>query len=264
MAHSPHISLIFVNYQSAWSLSLALKSLFSIEREKDLFEVIVINNDPKERHVLLHLAHFFPIQLIESDKNTGFGQGVNTAAAQATGHILGLLNPDIIWQTPSLARIRDFFLKRTAPIILGFSLVNEHGKEEAWSGGRAPSLALLLWNNIFQKFFLDDRKNDETLDWISGCGLFLSRELFQNLDGFDKSFFLYFEDVDLCLRAKKQGASIVRDKRFALMHRGGKSFSSRSGQKNNFYRSQSVYFKKHRPRIEFLVVRFLHGIFRGL
>jgi len=264
MAPSPYISLIFVNYQSAWSLSLALKSLFSREPEQSLFEVIVINNDATESRVLQRMAQLLPFRLIENDTNQGFGQGANKAAQAATGTILGFLNPDILWQEPGLSRLRDFFLKQGTSTILGFRLLDEGGNEEAWSAGKAPRLASLFWNNTFQKFLPKKFPHDEPLDWVSGCGLFLPKSTFLDIGGFDERFFLYFEDVDLCVRAKKQGATIVRDSRFVLAHRGGKSFSTRSLQKKNYFLSQKSFFEKHRPPFEFLVIRFLHRFLRNI
>lgn len=264
MAPSPYISLIFVNYQSAWPISLALKSLFSMEPERSLFEVIVINNDAAESRTLQRMAQLLPFRLIENDTNQGFGQGVNKAAVSASGTVIGLLNPDILWQEPSLSRLRDFFLKQETPAILGFRLLDEDGNEEAWSAGKAPRLASLFWDNIFQNFLPKKFSHDEPLDWVSGCGLFLPKSTFLDIGGFDERFFLYFEDVDLCVRAKKHGAIIVRDPRFVLVHSGGKSFATRSSQKKNYFLSQKSFFKKHRPSFEFLVISFLHRFLRNI
>lgn len=255
---SPYISLIFVNYQSALSLSLALKSLFSLERDRTLFEVVVVNNDALESRVLQEMSRLLPFRLIENDANHGFGQGANKAVSAATGTIVGFLNPDTLWQEASLSQLKDFFLNQTAPTLLGFRLLDADGEEEAWSAGQSPWLGSLLWNNTLQKFIPRQPSYDEPLDWVSGCGLFLPKSTFLSVGGFDEKFFLYFEDVDLCVRAKKHGAVVVRDPRFTLMHRGGKSFSTRSSQKKNFYISQKVFFKKHRSPFEFFVLQLLH------
>ena len=263
MASSPYFSLIFVNYQSVWTLSLALKSLFSLEKERTLFEVIVVNNDARERAALEEMARLLPFRLIENDANHGFGQGANKAAQEATGTILGFLNPDILWQETSLSRLKGFFLGQATPTLLGLRLLDEDGKEEAWSAGKSPRLASLLWNNIFHRF-LPQSPSFDGLEWVSGCGLFVPKDVFLSVGGFDEAFFLYFEDVDLCLRAKGHGVSIVRDPRFTLMHRGGKSFSTHSSQKKRFYNSQETFFKKHRPSSESFVLHLLHRFFRNI
>jgi N-acetylglucosaminyl-diphospho-decaprenol L-rhamnosyltransferase len=258
MMPSPAISLVFVNYHSVWSLSLALKSLFSLEKEKGLFEVIVVNNDPREYQALLALSRILPFQLLHNEINVGFGQAANQGAAVAQGRILGFINPDVLWQESVLSQVREFFEERNLLTILGFTLVTETQEEERFSSGRAPQLSSLLYQNLFPQRFLRDDLFGESVDWVSGCGLFLPQKTFFLLKGFNEDFFLYFEDVDLCLRAKQHHITVVRDARFRLLHRGGKSFSSRKKQKTNFYSSQITYFRKHRPKKEYLFVRFFH------
>lgn len=262
MDANPRISLIFVNYQSAWSLSMALRSLFLKEADTASFEVIVVNNDKGEERALERLARHMPFRLIQSGTNIGFSQGMNSGAAVASGSLIGLVNPDTRWQQAILPEIEAFFSERATPTILGLDLVDEKGEKEPWSGGTAPTLYQLLRNNLPLTGFFRGSSSTTPLDWVSGGGMFLPRELFLSLGGFDNEFFLYFEDVDLCLRAKSRGVAIVRDARFPLMHMGGKSFSSPSQQKAAFYTSQLRYFEKHRPRAEYMIVRLLHRFLR--
>ncbi len=264
MAANPRISIIFVNYQSVWPLSLALRSLFLVEQELDLFEVIVVNNDNREQRALEQLAHYLPFRLVSSGTNIGFGQGANIGASLARGKIIGFLNPDTEWLEKRLKEVEGFMEKQPVPSILGFRLVDREGKQEPWSSGKTPNFAQLFFNNLPLLGFLRNFSENETLDWVSGGGLFIFREDFLGLGGFDKDFFLYFEDVDLCLRAKQRGMAVKCHHRFSLLHSGGKSFSSQSRQKRDFYASQSLYFHKHRPAFESVLVRLLHSFFHGL
>lgn len=263
MSHSPYVSIIFVNYRSIWSLSLALQSLFSLESERALFEVIIVNNDKKERQVLERLAIVFPVRIFQSNQNIGFGQGANEALFFARGEVLGFLNPDIKWQEASLEKLSDFFQKQSIPTILGIPLFDEKMKRDFDSYGEAPNLLLLLQNNLLPiRFFKkNDSKMKKSLDWVSGGALFLPKKTFSALGGFHKDFFLYFEDVNLCLRAKKNGVTIALSPFGRVIHVGGRSFRSQSLQKKYFYTSQSRYYKTHRPWLEWYIVRFLHRFF---
>lgn len=264
MTTNPIISIIFVNFQSVWSLSLALKSLFSREPLEGSFEVIVFNNDPRERVVLKQLSSVLPFRLVQSKENIGFGQGVNRAASHAQGDILGFLNPDTKWSRGSLTEIRGFFKEQSKETILGLHLVDELGAPEPWSKGSAPTLTLLLKEKVVALFGRYGGKKNGALDWVSGGGVFLSKKLFLDLGGFDKDFFLYFEDVDLCVRAKKRGGVIACHSGFSLEHAGGGSFRSPIFQKAQYYLSQERYFQKHRPKVEFWAVCLFHRIFKNI
>lgn len=263
MDKHPRISLIFVNYHSTWQLSLALESLFSIEGESVHFEVIVVNNDKREESALRHVAKQFPFRLISSPSNVGFGQGINMGVAEASGEIVGFLNPDIAWQQPILSRVGDFFQSQE-PSILGITLVGRDGEQEPWSNGVAPSLWELFRNNIVPRTLARALSPSESLNWVSGGGLFLKKSSFQDIGGFDEQFFLYFEDVDLCVRAGKQGMKIVCRPELTLQHLGGKSFSRLASQKKHFYVSQLRYFAKHRPALETFCLRVLHRMIHAL
>ena len=258
MEIKPEFSLIFVNFRSVWYLSLALHKIFAIERERDLFEVIVVNNDQRETRALERLAEQFSFRLVQTKNNLGFGGGANAGAAVARGRIFGFLNPDTEWQHPMLVQMATSFEEAQQPQLLGLVLTNECGVREAWSAGVTPSLGRLIMRKCLP--FLGDMTgiSVEKPEWTSGGALFVSREAFQRVAGFDERFFLYFEDVDFCRRAHKVGIPLVIDARFVILHRGGRSFHSHKSQKQYYYRSQRYYFAKHRPTVEGSLLHFFH------
>lgn len=255
----PRISLIFVNYRSSGSLARALESIRSIENGASDFEIIVVNNDRNERAVLEGLEKSFRFSLIGNEQNGGFAQGANIGAKAARGSILGFLNPDIAWQEKCLSGIGRMFENDARIGISGMRLLRPDGQPEAWSYGSEPDIWGVLRNNLFS--FLNDPPRESTphpiVDWVSGGALFIRSDLFRDLSGFDERFFLYFEDADLCRRARNSGYRVSLASSFPLIHYGGKSQLSILSQKRFFYASQSAYFKKHRPRFEYFLLRFL-------
>lgn len=260
MDANPQITLVFVNYQSIWHLSFAVKKLFSFEGRNTSFEVIVVNNDKKERIACEELAKRLPVKVFHSSQNRGFAFGANYGAQKARGHIIGFLNPDTAWQKEQLGEIGALFIDHKVRKIVGLALLDEKGKQERFSYGKAPTLLRLLKNNLLPFF----SANHFPPEWVSGGALFILKDTFFDLNGFDERFFLYFEDVDLCIRAKKQGGYLDLYSQGIVSHRGGKSFSSRRAQKDFFYRSQEQYFQKHRPFFEYQFVRSWHRIVRGI
>ncbi len=256
MPNNPYFSLIFVNYHSAFELAAALKSLFSYEQHRDLFEVLVVNNDQSETRVLEELARQWGISVRHLSENSGFGTATNEGVRVARGVVIGCINPDTLWTKEILGGLKEYFEQQAEGCLLGLTLLDEQGQPEAWSKGEAPRLTRLVWQNM-ATFFVKQLP-PKTIDWVSGGGLFVNRETWQTLRGFDERFFLYFEDVDLCVRAQDLGVAIVSEERFAITHRGGKSFSSPESQKKYFYASQQQYYKKHRPRWEYTVLKLMH------
>lgn len=262
MSANPHISLIFVNYRSARYLAGALESLFSFERETDLFEVIVVNNDVSEGERLQELKQSLPFLLIESGENSGFGSGNNRGVSLARGKILAFINPDVLWTGAHLHKIARFFDEEEKIGVLGMALLGEDKRPEAWSAGREPSLATLFRNNISPaRQALREKEGLSFPDWVSGGGLFVRAGLFSAIGGFDERFFLYFEDVDLCTEVRQRGFLVAHHSSFPLIHLGGRSQHSERLQKKRFYASQRKYFGKRRPGWEGKALACLHTLF---
>ncbi len=92
--------------------------------------------------------------------------------------------------------------------------------------------------------------------------MIVEKKLFNDLNGFDDNFFMYFEDQDLCLRLKSVGAEIFYFPLSEVFHWGGKSWSEEKLQKVEYYKSQDYFFAKHFRKWQGWVLRFFRGIFK--
>lgn len=259
---SPKISLIFVNYRSAQYLQRALASLLAFEREGDLFEIIVVNNDVEESAALRELKGIYDFLLVESGSNMGFGRGNNLGVRASHGEVLAFINPDVLWTGAHLESIARIFQMNAAVGVVGMALLDENEEPEAWSAGQAPSLLCLVRNNLIgpRQAFAGDH-GLFPVDWVSGGGLCIRKNIFSAIGGFDERFFLYFEDVDLCAEVRRRGLAVVRCADLPLIHFGGKSRHSARIQKKHFYASQKQYFEKWRPRWERITLKWLQFFF---
>ena len=90
-----------------------------------------------------------------------------------------------------------------------------------------------------------DQTKTQEVDWAMGAALFMSRETYALLGGFDQRYFLYMEDEDLCLRAWKQNIPVIYYPEIALIHNHQKG--SRHIGKNTWWHLQSLmkYFRRH-------------------
>ena len=261
METSPRISIVIVNYRSAARIGRLLRSL---PRAADI-SIIVANNDLSERRVLEELSRTAGFILIETGANRGFAAGANTGALAAEGDIIGFLNPDMLWSDTDIRSVRALFEENPKTGIIGLRLTSPSGETEAWSSGNDPSLAGLILANLYRTDrHAATKEAFQSIDWVSGGALFIRTELFRKLGGFDERFFLYFEDADLCRRARQSGSDVLLAGHLPIIHFGGLSQESRPLQKRHFYASQGAYYRKHRGAIEYRLLRFFRFLRYGI
>ncbi len=237
----PKISCIFVNYRSSQLLRASLKSLFLYEKEA-FFEVIIVNNDRDEASALELMKSEFPQILVDqANDNGGFATAANRGATLATGDILFFVNPDTRWQEAFLQRLREFFNKENAIGVVGVSLRTSKGNPEAFSAGTF----LTVKNSLRRVFWRTRYRPAGLVDWVSGAAFAIRADLFRQLNGFDEQFFLYFEDMDLCLRANRNGSRVYYETAYSLTHFSGKSHTGRRSQKQYYDTSLRRYLHKH-------------------
>ncbi|MFA9262328.1 MAG: glycosyltransferase [Undibacterium sp.] len=259
------ISFISVNFRSAESLEHLLFSLAAHFKDTTLdVEYIVVNNDGAERQKIDSLSGSFPgLKIVHTSENVGFGRANQMGSNRAVGELLFFINPDTVLLSGNFRGLMRAFEFRPRAIF-GMALERSGGTRERWSSGPFPSLMELVVNN----FFPFSQKNSweakviQSTDWVSGAALAIRRDFFRELSGFDRDFFLYFEDVDLARRAKDRGAWVAVYPFIRFLHRGGGSVRSVEAQKHSFYVSQLRYFKKWRPSFETAILGLLQKLFR--
>jgi len=261
MPNSDLTSIIIVNYQSRAYLEKCLASVYKY-CPSGVFEIIIVNNDPAEK--LGFLQEKFPqIKIINQAENLGFGAAVNAGAKTAVGQYFFLLNPDAELLNDAVAAAMVKFKKYPRLAVIGGQILDEQNRIQKWLGGRKVNLTELLLNNLGirrSRKLWQSREKTET-DWVSGGAMFVRKDFFEKIGGFDEKFFLYFEDMDLCLRIKKLGGQIIYYPAIKIRHYGGRSFADKKIQKKNYFSSQDYYFRKHFGKFRAWGVRSLRKLF---
>jgi GT2 family glycosyltransferase len=262
MDSRPLFSFILVNFRSAGALAECLDSLEKIGPPPETREIIVVNNDADEADVLESLKRRYGFSLIQSSENLGFGKASNLGARTAQGWFFVFLNPDSSWSEGDLLEAGKYLEADPSRGILGFRLTGPGGGLQPWSAGTEVTLWDIVRNNLglAKSKTLWKSSVPVDADWVSGAALMIRRTLFERLAGFDEDFFLYFEDVDLCRRARLLGRKAIYFPYISIVHLGGKSSPSATRQKRCFYDSQDLYFRKHRPKWEGTVLQWLRRI----
>lgn len=201
------ISIIIVNYNGEKWLGDCLKSIYR-QRIKDL-EIIVVDNFSTDNSVKFIKNNFPQVVIVKSKKNIGFGKGNNLGAVRAAGELLFFLNTDTKLLPSSLKEMLRIFDGRgvdlAGPKLLDFSN-NDFYKNKKLTLDIVGSLA---WG--------------KKTTVVEGCCLMIKKSTFIDLGGFDASFFMYSEDLDLCWRAWLYGYKIKIINSARIKHYGGGS-----------------------------------------
>jgi GT2 family glycosyltransferase len=241
------ISLITVNYRSKRALEMCITSLLpQLKKEGISFEWLVANNSPEES------LDDLPVNTLYTGDNIGFGAAINRVAREAKGEFLWLLNPDTRFLRGNIRSAIDF-ARKNHPALLGFQLKDNTGNRSVYDFGSDFTLIHWAMRKFLPKKSSLPKDNTHThVDWVSGASLLIPKETFQVIRGFDEDFFLYFEDRDLCLRARKRTeAKCFHFPTLVFYHQSGTSFEGNTPiQKKHYYASLLTYTQKHRPFFE--------------
>lgn len=254
-------SIIIVNFKTKELTKNCLDSLFKY-CDKDIFEVILVDNNSGDQSVEFLQNNFKnKIKIIKSSENLGFGKANNLGAKIAQGEYLFLLNSDTLIQNNILKPLYRFLKKNLKSGIVSPNLFLENKERQSHAFGIYPTIR----SEISNKFFYSRIKiinKPFKVDWVSGAAMIIRRKIFQEINGFDPNFFMYFEDLDLCLETKKRGWEIYVLPEIKLIHLGGKSSKNFIERKNYYYLSQDYFFKKHYGILVMKVMQFFRWPYR--
>lgn len=255
------LSFVIVNHKSDFYLS---KCIASLKAANFTFshEIIVIHNDDSSALDRNLLFSFPEVKIFSTGANVGFAKANNFGATFCRGKNFCFLNPDTEFFTCDLQPLLN---KLSSHEIVSPQLVIDlRLTPQKWSAGSEITLFSILKNNIGlnKDALLWKASQPIEVDWVSGACLFITKKLFQELNGFDENFFMYFEDVDLCKRARKLKKKILLFPNIKILHWGGRSRKNAFLQKKMYYISQDYYFKKHFSPLSGLALKLIRTIFQ--
>ncbi len=212
----PFVSVIIVNYNSA---SYALDCIRSLQRQIGVqLEIIVIDNASQDDSLSILQAQLTDqIKLIQSPTNLGFGRANNLGAAQASGEYLLLLNPDtVIDEAHSIEYLVDALLENSKIGLMAPLVVEPRKNKQVVARRSYPSQRYLKHTKKLKNL-------PGQIAWVLGACMLIKRDLFSQINGFDADYFLYGEDIDICLRIRLAGYVIGFTDAVKITHVSGAS-----------------------------------------
>lgn len=265
----PTLSIIVVSYNTR---EMTLDCLRSVHAEtRTPFELIVVDNASGDGSAEAIAAEFPGLRLMAEEVNHGFAAANNLAAKEARGEYLLLLNPDTVVLDGALDKLLEFAKQRPeARIWGGRTLYGDRSlnpsscwrRMDLWSlFCRATGLATAFPNNPVlnsEGYGGWDRTTEREVDIVTGCLFLISRADWDALGGFDPAFFMYAEEADLCLRARKLiGARPRVTPDAVIVHYTGASQTARADKLVRVLKAKGDLIDRHFPGWQRGLARFL-------
>ncbi len=261
------LSVLVVSYCTRELTIQCISSLLEQSRGIAL-EVIVVDNASDDGSAEAVEQAFPDVRVIRSGENLGFAAGNNLAAQEARGEWILLLNPDTITLPGAVSELLSLGRSRPDGGIFGGRTLTPEGAVDPRSCWRAMSVwsvfcrmyglsAAFRGNRFFDPEFVRPPEKVEAVDVVTGCLLLIRRDLWMELDGFDPTFFMYGEEVDLCIRARRAGYQPLVTPSAAIVHYGGASERVHLDKQIRVIRARVMLMWKHWSSLEASTARLL-------
>ena len=267
------LSVIIVNWNTRNLLKKCLESI-KAHTKKISLEIIVVDNASTDGSADMVKSNFPEVILIKNKKNLGYGRASNQGLARARGKYVLFLNSDIDVNPNCLDEMFSFMESKVEVGASACKLTYPDGSLQH-SCRQFPSfkvffLMLLGLRAVFPKMrifreylMLDwDHADLREVDQIMGSFMFVRKDVLDQVGGFDERFWMYFEEVDLCLRIKKAGWKIVHYPKASAVHHMSKSSEKWPPAKRmvEFNKSLLKYFQKNGRAYQYCLLSLLNRI----
>lgn len=219
------VTACIVTYNSKSEVVEAYRSL--IKRTKYPLKLYISDNSSNDGTVEW-FSDKQNVTVLEHNKNIGFGAAHNTVLQNQVGKYHFVVNPDIIVTDDVISEMVDFMEQNPDIVMAMPRICNSDGTEQKLPKERPTFVNLFfgrlaplggIFKKIRNNYVWANREINEVtdIDFCSGCFFCIRGDVFKELNGFDERYFMYLEDADLTLRAKKTGRVVIAPQ-FSVTH----------------------------------------------
>jgi GT2 family glycosyltransferase len=251
----PTVSIIIVNYNTDIYLKKCLDTI--IKNTKGItYEIIVIDNNSSRREIEKFPLIFPDVKFIFRNCNDGFGAGCNEGVRNSSSDFILIVNPDILFINNAVKLLYEVMMNYKGIGLCSPLFIDENGNS-LFSFNKFPNLK---WE-LIEFFGLDGTKSENKLlklldnhrdpdkpfyfDSVTGACMFLRKDIFLKVGGFDTKIFLYYEDTDIQKKISNAGYKIACIPAIKVIHHQNIS-TKKSGDENsyllNLNRSKLIYY----------------------
>jgi GT2 family glycosyltransferase len=251
-------AVCIVNYNTRDLLRDCLRSVLA----EAPTEIIVVDNASTDHSAEIVTAEFPAAKLIRLEKNIGYGAASNMAVKSCYADYILLLNSDTVIKPGALRALSRYLEAQKLAAVVGPRILNPDGTPQTSCFHFPSPLHIFLYLSglyrwiprtpLLKKRSLQARAQDSSrvVPWVLGAALAFRRLTFESVGGFDESFFMYFEEVDLCQRLAYKGQQVHFAPDAEVIHVGGASTEqARTAMNLEYFASLEMFYRKHYPRL---------------
>ncbi|MBD3233962.1 MAG: glycosyltransferase [candidate division Zixibacteria bacterium] len=253
----PLISVVVILYNSKESLGGAIEAINKSDYPN--IEVIVVDNASTEKVDRKEINCRFETQFHQLEANIGFGRGCNFGAEKASGEYILFLNPDARPMEDAISILVDCLIRNSEAAAVGPQLLNPEGIPmpsyrftpdfgRLLFSTHSPLSKFKLFSKYTRRYIAPLLKELSEVEVIPATSMLVRYSAFVEVGGFDKRYFMYAEDFDLCVMLRRAGYKVLHQPAAKVYHDWGKgSKVSKSKLKALHNRSIHSFYKKHYP-----------------
>lgn len=259
--HSIELSVVILNYNVEHFLNLCLESVVKATQNIQA-EIIVVDNASRDGSVAMVNQKFPQVRCIANADNSGFAKGNNIGVEHAQGEYICILNPDTVVSENTFESLLSFCKQTQNVGVVGPKLVDgsglflkecKRGKPTPWNALTKITGLYKLSSSLFGAYYNMSLGEDHTGKTAAVVGAFmlLKKSIYNEIGGFDESFFMYFEDDDFCYRVAKLGYQNYYVPTTTCIHFKGESTLRDKQFQIRFQAGINQFYQKHFPKTPF-------------
>lgn len=241
----PTVAIVILNWNGR---ALLERFLPAVVRHSGEARIVLADNASTDDSVEYVRRHFPGVEVVSNEANFGFAGGYNESLKQVEADIYCLLNSDVEVTRGWLEPVLELFQARPEAGIIQPKIKDlKRPTYFEYAGAAGGFLDLFGYpfcrGRIFQSLEEDIGQYDDTREifWATGACMFIRKDLFRTLGGFDPDYFAHQEEVDLCWRAHNQGYKVYYTSDSEVYHLGGSTLSNMNPKKTFLNFRNSLY-----------------------
>ena len=247
------IAIVILNWNGASLLQRFLPSVLQYSEEADIY---VADNASTDGSVALVREEFPGVKIVQNKENGGFAKGYNDALQHIDADIYCLLNSDVEVTPGWLSPVIEHLEANPKVAIVQPKILDLNKRDYFEYAGAAGGFIDMLGypfcrGRIFQAIEKDEGQYNDIrkVFWATGACMFIRKEIFHSLGGFDEDYFAHQEEVDLCWRAQNKGHLVAYVGTSHIYHLGGSTLSNMNPRKTYLnFRNSLFSITKNLPR----------------
>tara|TARA_B100001173_G_scaffold74502_1_gene63465 strand:- start:1044 stop:1916 length:873 start_codon:yes stop_codon:yes gene_type:complete len=257
------ISIVIVNYKSWNHLRKCLDSI--LNQKNVTLEIIVVDNNSNDSIISEFKFKYNDVKWIINSENLGFSKACNIGAGNVINDWILFLNPDTEIPKNCFSSLMGK-ANKIQNTIFSIRQLNEKNKDSYAYGTFLNMYTLNGTQRFFHRLFNRKTKNKLSRlpsfspDWVSGSFLLIKKEDYVKIGGWDEDFWMYYEDMDICKRAKSFKINTIFYNEPYCYHYHGKSsrkdFKTKINSKVQVIKSCLIYINKHYNGIHSKILSF--------